>query len=40
MEPGVIMIGERLLPIWDMPYSKMVKEFDLMGATRIASQAS
>lgn len=36
----MIMVGDRLLPIWNMPYSKMIKEFDLMGATRIASQAS
>ena len=39
LEPGVILIGERILPIYEMPYSAMIREFELLGAQR-ASRAS
>lgn len=34
LEPGTIMIGEKLLNIWEIPYSRMLVEFERMGARR------
>ncbi len=34
LEPGTIKIGEKLSPMWDVPYTKLMQEFETMGATR------
>ena len=34
LEPGTIMIGEKLFNIWEIPYSRMLVEFEQMGARR------
>jgi hypothetical protein len=40
LEPGMIQVAGKLLPIWDVPYSRMVKEFEAMGATRVGRKVS
>ena len=40
LEPGRIMIGERLLPIWDLPYTEMTRRFEEQGAQRVTRQAA
>lgn len=40
LEPGRIMIGEQLLPIWDIPYAAMAREFEERGAQRVSRQSS
>ena len=40
MEPGMIMVGGRIFPLWDMPYARMVEEFKSMGAERVERKAS
>ncbi|MCL4309584.1 MAG: hypothetical protein ACYCXU_08910 [Thermoleophilia bacterium] len=34
LEPGMLMIGEKLLNIWEIPYSRMLVEFERMGARK------
>ena len=34
LEPGIIMIEDQLHSIWEIPYSRMLVEFERLGATR------
>jgi hypothetical protein len=34
LEPGMIMIEDELRSIWDIPYSRMLEEFEKMGARK------
>ena len=38
LEPGIIMIEDELHSIWEIPYSRMLVEFERLGAKR-AGQA-
>lgn len=40
IDPGQIIIGDVVRPIWDVPYAKLVEEFERLGATRLEKQAS
>lgn len=40
IEPGQIVIEEVLRPIWDVPYTKLVEEFERLGASRLEKKAS
>jgi hypothetical protein len=40
VEPGLIIIDEVLRPIWDVPYDKLVEEFERLGVTRLEQKAS
>lgn len=36
LQPGVIMIDDRLYSIWQIPFSRMISEFERLGAMRIS----
>jgi hypothetical protein len=40
IEPGQIVIDETLRPIWDVPYTKLVNEFERLGATMLEKKVS
>jgi hypothetical protein len=40
IEPGQIVIDETLRPIWDVPYTKLVSEFERLGATMLEKKVS
>ena len=35
LEPGSIRMDGKLVPIWDVPYAKLVQEFESLGAARV-----
>lgn len=40
VEPGLIIIEDVMRPIWDVPYNKLVEEFERLGAKRLERKAS
>ncbi|RJQ46394.1 MAG: hypothetical protein C4534_02905 [Gaiellales bacterium] len=40
VEPGLIIIEDTIRPIWDVPYNRLVDEFERLGATRLERKAS
>lgn len=40
VEPGLIVIADVLRPIWDVPYNKLIEEFERLGVKRLERQAS
>jgi hypothetical protein len=40
IEPGQIVIDETMRPIWDVPYTKLVSEFERLGATMLEKKVS
>jgi len=35
LEPGVVMIADELVPIFDVPYERLIQEFENIGALRV-----
>jgi len=35
LEPGMLLIGGELVSIWDVPYPRLVREFEKMGLQRL-----
>ncbi len=40
LQPGVIEIEGKLVPIYSVSYQRIIEEFERLGATRISSKAS
>lgn len=40
VEPGLIIIEDTIRPIWDVPYTQLVAEFERLGALKLEKKAS
>jgi hypothetical protein len=40
LQPGIIEIEERMVPIFSISYERITHEFDRLGAERVASRTS
>ena len=40
LQPGIIEIEEKMVPIFSISYERITHEFDRLGAERVASKAS
>jgi hypothetical protein len=40
IDPGQIIINEELSPIWDVPYTQLISEFERLGAARLQKKVS
>ncbi|MHB1361554.1 MAG: hypothetical protein ACYCW5_03010 [Thermoleophilia bacterium] len=35
LEPGSMLIGDKLVPMWDVPYPALVREFEAIGVEKV-----